>query len=1051
MKIIKSSKEKNKMYFPRAIMMILTVILITLFILVLGLVSRIQGTARVVNYAGLVRGKTQRIVKLENAGKPQDQMIEDVQEYIDGLRNGSERIHLVWLEDKDFQEKMQELDINYASLKKEIKKVRAKGYEETKIIPMSETFFRMCDQATGLAEIYSQKQASALERLEKLVFLDIVGLLFLLGIEIVKAFQYTAQNRILQKKVYLDDATGLPNKNKCEEILSRESVIEEGEKIAVCVFDLNNLRTINNNLGHEKGDEYIRTFAQQLRENMPGEVFVGRCGGDEFMAVVKGKTHGIVQNLLHNLKTKTRAYSYVHPELPISYAGGYALSDDYEACTMRFLFQQADKNMYVDKNRARIREEKGKRAEDMRLIKWMQSSRYVFHTCIYCDARMDEYRILRTESGFFLADDGSYSGAVEQIIQELSTEKTRRNMRSWLNLSTMEAELSTKQETKEFAYRKEDEQGLCTGRITALFVNATADGKLHHFILGFDNFHHTIEQSMDEKYQLTRYYEQLKQFITENGDYFEALMESAQGISIVDLTNDSLKSMFYHKKGKDFAMDLAMPCSYDAYCQERRKYVMEKTLENYRIVDSSSKLLERYLNGDKQVTVEYQEQNNLGQYVWLQKTVLMSLEMIYDEKTGRRNTVIQGIILYRDTSSFHLKEEQEKERLQVAYETADSENRAKTEFMNRMSHDIRTPINGINGMLDIIRKNRDDKEKMDDCLRKIQVSTNHLQALVNDVLEINKIESGKMKLYKEPFDLEALMEEVSLLLDTQITEGGITHIKHRKDMKHVKVLGSPLHLRQILINLMSNSIKYNKPNGQIDTYAQEVKCNDTYVLYEFKIVDTGIGMSRDFIEKQLFEPFTQEKTDARTRYKGSGLGMSIVKGLVNSMHGSIQVKSVVGEGSTFVVRIPFELDLNEYASQNVQEEKEENVLEGLHILLVEDNEINMEVAEFYLENMGVVVEKAWNGKEALDKVKAGGEYDVIMMDLMMPVMDGIEAAKEIRIFQKNSVRQTPILAMTAQSETDSIKVCKMAGMNGYVAKPIDTKLLGMELKKIIRH
>lgn len=179
--------------------------------------------------------------------------------------------------------------------------------------------------------------------------------------------------------------------------------------------------------------------------------------------------------------------------------------------------------------------------------------------------------------------------------------------------------------------------------------------------------------------------------------------------------------------------------------------------------------------------------------------------------------------------------------------------------------------------------------------------------------------------------------------------------------------------------------------------------------------------------------------------------MSIVKGLINSMHGSIQVKSVVGEGSTFVVRIPFELDLNEYAQQNAQEEKDENVLEGLHILLVEDNEINMEVAEFYLENLGVIVEKAWNGKEALDKVKAGGKYDVIMMDLMMPVMDGIEAAKEIRSYQKNSAIQTPILAMTAQNETDSMKVCRMAGMNGYVAKPIDAKLLGMELKKIIRH
>ena len=370
--------------------------------------------------------------------------------------------------------------------------------------------------------------------------------------------------------------------------------------------------------------------------------------------------------------------------------------------------------------------------------------------------------------------------------------------------------------------------------------------------------------------------------------------------------------------------------------------------------------------------------------------------------------------------------------------------------MNRMSHDIRTPINGIAGMIDIIQKNRDDKEKLDDCLRKLRLSTDHLQALVNDVLEVNKISSGKMKLGKEPFNLEELMDEVSALLDIQIKENGITHEKHRIDLRHVKLIGSPLHLRQILINLLSNSIKYNKENGHIDTYVQEVKYNDTHALYEFKIVDTGIGMSKEFIANQIYKPFTQEKTDARTQYKGTGLGMSIVRGLIDKMHGSIKVKSVLGEGSVFIVQIPFELDTAEYETGISEKEKTDKSLKGLHVLLVEDNDINMEVAQFYLEDAGATVEKAWNGQEAVDMVSKNCNYDVILMDLMMPVMDGMEAARRIRKLETDHAKNVPILAMTAQSASDSEQMCKDAGMNGYVAKPVAAKLLTIEIRKAMQ-
>lgn len=266
-----------------------------------------------INYAGLVRGTTQRIVKLENMQSPQDEMLEEVESIIIGLRYGSDDLNLVRLDDSAFQDKMQELEDYFETLKVEIQLVRENGYENTQIIEKSEQFFRICDEATGLAEAYSQRKATALNQLEQVVFADIAGLLILIAMEIFKALRYAAQNRILQKKVYLDEATGLPNKNKCEEILDNDTFLEDGETVAVCVFDLNNLRIINNNLGHEKGDEYIRSFAVQLRGAMPAEHFVGRDGGDEFLAVIRGLEREAVEACLSQVRSQTAEYSADHP------------------------------------------------------------------------------------------------------------------------------------------------------------------------------------------------------------------------------------------------------------------------------------------------------------------------------------------------------------------------------------------------------------------------------------------------------------------------------------------------------------------------------------------------------------------------------------------------------------------------------------------------------------------------------------------------------------------------------------------------------------------
>lgn len=1024
-------------YLLRFSMTVLTTVLIVLFLFIMSLVSKIQGTARIVNYAGLVRGGTQRIIKLENAGDPQDKLIAWISDIIDGLKNGSDSLNLVRLNDPDFQNKMTELDDYFERLKSEIFLVREKGWENTDIIAKSERFFGICDEATGLAEVYSQKMASSLNRLEHVVVGDIVLLLLLIGIELVKALRYAALNRILQKKVYLDEATGLPNKNKCEEILNDDRVITAPELVAVCSFDLNNLRTINNTMGHEKGNAYIRSFAVQLQSAIPEGQFAGRSGGDEFIAVLKGLEHDGVNAFLENIRNFCKEYSALHPEMLISYAAGYALSSDFDSCTLRDLFRLADKNMYIDKNQAKMEEVAREKKLNYRLLDSINDRGFHFSDCLYCDALLDQYRVLRASSAFFLADDGSYSGAVEQIVQELSPEGKKGALWKGLQLTALKAALSADHEKLEFPFEYMEGDRTKRGRLTLLFSDGTAMGELHHFILGFETFNSSLFSN--EKEQLTQYYDQMRQSILENDNYVDALMDTAETIFTVNLTDDLLERIFYHAARKEFNLDMELPCSYNDYCRERSRFVASETLENYYLMDSSAKLLERFRSGTKQLVAEYQETSAGGTQEWIQKTILMSQDTRYDSETGQARTLVQGIVLFKNTTAFHETDEQEKERLQSAFEEADSASKAKTVFLNRMSHDVRTPINGIMGMLDIIENSRGDQAKMDDCLKKIRLSANHLLALVNDVLTMSRLDSEPDKLETVPFDLSELMSEVSSLVKAQLLENNITHEAHRENLVHTRLLSSPLHLRQIMLNLFTNAIKYNRPGGRIDTYAREVSCDGTTALYEFKIRDTGMGMNRDFIENQLFKPFCQENPGARTQYTGTGLGLSIVKDLIEQMKGSIEVESTPGKGTTFTFRLPFQLDTQNAAPESRKQDYGENPLSGIRVLLVEDNEINMEIAEFYLKERGAVTDKAWDGKEALEKFEASsqGFYDVILMDIMMPGMDGLEATRRIRALSRADAETVPILAMTAQFASDNADERKAAGMSGHLSKPMD--------------
>ena len=1027
---------------------VFTIILVILIFGVIHVVSGIQGTARVVNYAGLVRGGTQRMVKMEIAGEPQDKLIETIQSYIDGLRKGSKELDFVRLDDREFQDKMQELDIYFQKLKKEIYLVREKGYQNTEIISKSEKFFGICDEAVGLSEIYSQERATSLEKLERLIVLDVFCLILLTVIELIKAIRYAALNRALQKKVYLDEATGLPNKNKCEELLSDFSLLEES--IGVCVFDLNNLRIINNSMGHEMGDEYIRRFAVLLRESVPEEYFVGRAGGDEFIAIMKNQSHEQMQEILKRLRAHVWKYSEDHTDMPISYAAGYALSEDQEDCTMRTLFAEADKNMYINKNHMKLEEAALIREQDQKLLRRVNVLGKPFSDCLYCDAKRDTYRTIRRSDNFFLAKEGNYSGAVEQITEEQVTEEDRSNVESMIRKETLNEILSQDNPVVEVQYQYQGKDTVY-GRITVIYVDQDEEENLHHFLLAFENIHYDYDVA-DAKRQLMLFYEQLKQSILENGNYVDALLETATTVYSVNITEDRVEQNFIRKEQSHqislSELGLELPCSYNEYCRRRSEQITRETLESYRIIDTVSKLLKRFAAGEKQITVEYQEKNIDGTVRWVQKMILMSESIVYDRDSDSEKKVIYGMVLLKNTTDLHQREQQEMDRLKAAYEEAETANKAKTAFLSRMSHDIRTPINGVMGMLQIIGRNREDHEKVDDCLEKIRISAEHLLALINDVLDMSKLEAGKVELDHIPFNLTDVLKVAYALNDAQISLGGITFISHPYELQHTELIGSPLHLRQILLNLFNNAMKYNRPSGTIDTYTRELSFDGQKTVIEFKIVDTGIGMSEEFVKKELFKPFTQEKTDeARTEYKGTGLGMAIVKELVEKMGGTIQAESELGKGSTFTVVIPFEID--QTPEQDILSEEPGQVttdaVKGARILLVEDNELNMEIVEFMLKDSGAVVLKAWNGKEAIEIFEKSepGEINMIMMDIMMPVMGGLEATRKIRTLDRPDAATIPIVAMTANAFSDDVRRSREAGMNEHLSKPL-------EMEKIIR-
>lgn len=525
--------------------------------------------------------------------------------------------------------------------------------------------------------------------------------------------------------------------------------------------------------------------------------------------------------------------------------------------------------------------------------------------------------------------------------------------------------------------------------------------------------------------------------------YRDALMAQAEFEYQFDVTEGIIHERFVTKQGLDVfnVIGIKAPISFDEFSVKRKSIMHEETIlrqnEKYWTRDG---LLEAYKQGKR--NVEFDFYSGFEDRYFRISFLLSS--------PGSKNH-IYAIVIGRDVTEDRKREDQYKLRLAKALEDAKRGNSAKTTFLSQMSHDIRTPLNGIIGLIELGDRHPDNIEMLRQDRIKAMIAAKHLLSLVNDVLEISKLDNDNVKLLREPFNIQELVNEIITICEIKALESDVKLIKDESDYKVPFVYGSPLHLRQIYLNIIGNSIKYNKKNGMVKTKMEIVSRNSNVVIYRFTISDTGIGMSEEFLHN-IFNPFTQEHSDSRSVYHGTGLGMSIAKKLIDKMNGTIHIQSEVGVGSTFIISIPFAI-ANESTVEKTNSPSEQDNISGVNVLLVEDNELNMEIATCLLEEEGAIVTGVNNGKEAVDNFNNNpeGTYDIILMDVMMPVMNGYEATRTIRKLNKADAKSIPIIALTANAYVEDVLKAKNAGMNDHLSKPLDCSEMLNKISKCLNY
>ena len=583
-----------------------------------------------------------------------------------------------------------------------------------------------------------------------------------------------------------------------------------------------------------------------------------------------------------------------------------------------------------------------------------------------------------------------------------------------------------------------DDGSIRPARITCRLIVNPNNGHLECVMFGID-----ISKECDERKKHTV-------MIEEQLLIFSAVARNFKNLYLVDLNKGIAKVLKYEDEYKDSGLDEVMD----------REFMYEPILNNWidrAVHPDDRKMLKTALSVEHLRKIFAVQNEYIGNYRTLVDGVIINYQFNLYEPRGN-GYIIAGFQNIVHIIQEHLEEEKKRREIEMAYQEklleakqeAERANNAKTEFLQHMSHDIRTPINGIRGMIEIAEHYPDDLKRQTECREKVKEASGLLLELINEVLDMSKLESGEIVFEHESFDIIKLAREVYDVIERLASERGIEIIQQDCNMPHRHLMGSPTHYKRVLMNILSNAVKYNKDKGKIYVTCREMSFDDDKVTAEFICRDTGIGMSEDF-QKHLFEPFAQESADVRTNYKGTGLGMPIVKNIVDKMGGTITFESVKGEGTTFRVVTTFDIDKGIDGRENVVRAERPASISGARIILAEDNELNMEIARFLLEEEGAYVIEARNGQEAVDALAASepGMVDAILMDIMMPVMDGYEATRTIRKMDRSDTKSIPIIAMTANAFTEDKLAAKEAGMDEHIAKPLDTKLLVKTLAELI--
>ena len=468
----------------------------------------------------------------------------------------------------------------------------------------------------------------------------------------------------------------------------------------------------------------------------------------------------------------------------------------------------------------------------------------------------------------------------------------------------------------------------------------------------------------------------------------------------------------------------------------KTKYIPEDEISGKMGVIISQKFVQENLTEDVPY-LQYEYQIDMDGRRWENISILCL----------KRTDGVPSRVLFAIQDVTVLKERELQIRLALrnASDAAEAANRAKSEFLARMSHDIRTPMNAIMGMTTVASMHMDDRARLADCLNKITISSRHLLALINDVLDMSRIESGKVTLSEEAFDITDMLESIETIIRTQARDKQQNLNIHIQDLAHKDVFGDTLRLRQVFVNILGNAVKFTPPGGTIPFSIRELTCHLHGVgFYEFVCEDTGIGMDEEFI-KTIFDPFTRSQHSVSQNIEGTGLGMSISHNIVCMMNGELLAESRLGAGSKFTVRIPLRLQNSETEKnqKTTAASLEQADYSGKRILLVEDNELNREIAEELLSYIGVSVEQAKDGQDAVNLFEKSPlfYYDLIFMDIQMPVMNGYDAARHIRSLAREDAKTIPIVAMSANAFDDDIRLTRESGMNDHVAKPVETDKL----------